>query len=73
LGVTTTSEEGSTSDERRVVVRYLYPLALIATALWVFKYTGGPRIIRDRVHTGHREKIDFMLWSLELREMEEDA
>jgi len=54
-------------------VRYLYPLALIAVGLWVFKYTGGPRIIRDRVHTNQREKIDFMLWSMELRAMEEDA
>jgi len=54
-------------------VRYLYPLALLAVGLWVFKNTGGPRIIRDRVHTGHQEKIDFMLWAMELRELEEDA
>jgi len=54
-------------------VRYLYPLALVAVGLWVFKYTGGPRIIRDRVHADVREKIDFMLWTLELRELEEDA
>jgi len=54
-------------------VRYLYPLALLALALWVFKHTGGSRPARDRVHTSQREKIDFMLWSLELRELEEDA